>query len=57
MDWDTIIKTIAATGLIVSATAWLVRTIIKFLLERDLVQYRINLESQSSLAIKGILGT
>jgi len=52
MNWEAIIKTIVSTGFIISAIAWLVRTIIKFLLEKDLVQFKSNLESQSSLSIK-----
>jgi len=52
MDWESIIKTVGGMGAIVIATAWLAKKIIISLLEKDLAQYKINLESQSSLAIK-----
>jgi hypothetical protein len=52
MDWDTIIKTVTVSGFIISATAWLVKEIIKSSLEKDTIQFKSNLERESSLAIK-----
>lgn len=52
MDWESIIKTVGGAGIIVTAMAWLAKKIVISLLEKDLVQFKINLESQSSLVIK-----
>lgn len=52
MDWDSIIKTVTASGFIVSATAWMAKEIIKSSLEKDTIQFKSNLERESSLAIK-----
>ena len=54
MNWETIINTLGGTAILVTAVAWLVRSLIGQYLNKDIERFKAKLQAQSDKEIESI---